>query len=59
MYTQIIFDSYLLSTKLPYDEWVLGAISLYLDILNLLLFVLQLLTEAQQREQRRQQQRQG
>lgn len=52
----IIFDTWLLSQKLPYDEWVLGAISLYLDIANLVIFILQLLAEAQQRERQRQQQ---
>ena len=45
----------MLSTKLPYDEWILGSISLYLDILNLFLFILQLLADAQRREQQRQQ----
>lgn len=43
----------MLMEKLPYDEWVLGAISLYLDIINLFLFLLQMLAETQRREERR------
>lgn len=41
----ILFDTWMLSNKLPYDEWVLASISLYLDIINLFLFILQLLSE--------------
>ena len=29
---------------LPYDDYVVGAINLYLDFINLFLFILQLLT---------------
>lgn len=54
---QIIFDTWLLSEKLPPDAYILGAISLYLDILNLLLYVIQLLAETRAREE--QQQRRG
>ncbi len=34
--------------RLAYDEYVLGAIELYLDFINLFLFILQLLTGGQQ-----------
>jgi protein lifeguard len=39
----ILFDTSLIMQRLSYDEYVLGAISLYLDILNLFIFLLDLL----------------
>eukprot|EP00640_Fibrocapsa_japonica_P003650 CAMPEP_0113935702 /NCGR_PEP_ID=MMETSP1339-20121228/2806_1 /TAXON_ID=94617 /ORGANISM="Fibrocapsa japonica" /LENGTH=299 /DNA_ID=CAMNT_0000937943 /DNA_START=96 /DNA_END=995 /DNA_ORIENTATION=+ /assembly_acc=CAM_ASM_000762 len=39
----IIFDTWLITKKLSYDDYILGAINLYLDIINLFLFILQLL----------------
>lgn len=47
----IIFDTWLLAEKLPYDEWILACVSLYLDIINLFLFLLQLLSESQRRRE--------
>lgn len=39
----IVYDTFILSKKLSPDEYILGAISLYLDIVNLFLFLIQLL----------------
>jgi FtsH-binding integral membrane protein len=39
----IVYDTFLISKRLSPDEYILGAISLYLDIINLFLFILQLL----------------
>lgn len=40
----IVFDTYLITQKYSYDDAILASISLYLDILNLFLFILRLLT---------------
>jgi len=39
----ILFDTHQITTYLAYDDYVLGAINLYLDFVNLFLFVLQCL----------------
>ena len=40
----VLFDTWLIMHKLGCDDYVLGAIMLYLDIVNLFLFILQLLS---------------
>lgn len=40
----VLYDTHAITTYLCYDDYVLGAINLYLDFINLFLFVLQLLT---------------
>lgn len=40
----IVFDVWLAANRLSYDEWVLASVNLYLDIINLMLMILQLLT---------------
>ncbi|GAA6018547.1 hypothetical protein JCM10207_007213 [Rhodosporidiobolus poonsookiae] len=45
----IIFDTHLLLNRLHVDDWVLACVSLYLDILNLFLQILRLLSDAQDR----------
>ena len=39
----ILFDTTMIMSYLPYDDYVVGAINLYLDFINLFLFILQLL----------------
>ncbi|RDB25230.1 Bax inhibitor 1 [Hypsizygus marmoreus] len=39
----IVYDTYLISAKLSPDEFIMGAISLYLDFINLFLNILRLL----------------
>mmetsp|Transcript_20366 Transcript_20366/g.37925 ORF Transcript_20366/g.37925 Transcript_20366/m.37925 type:complete len:246 (-) Transcript_20366:37-774(-) len=39
----IIFDTYLLMSKYTYDQYIPAAINLYLDIINLFLFILRIL----------------
>ena len=39
----IIYDTYLITRKLGYDDYIVAAIELYLDMLNLFLFLLSLL----------------
>ena len=41
----IIVDTQMIMRKLSSDEYVLGAINLYLDILNLFLYILRILGE--------------
>jgi hypothetical protein len=41
----IVYDTYMIMQRLGPDEWVHGSISLYLDILNLFLYILQILGE--------------
>ena len=36
----IIFDTWSITTYLSYDDYVLGAVNLYLDFINLFLFLL-------------------
>ena len=40
----VLFDTWSITTYLSYDDYVLGAINLYLDFINLFLFILQLLS---------------
>ena len=40
----IIFDTWQIAERLGYDDHILASITLYLDILNLFLFILQLLS---------------
>lgn len=40
----IVYDTHLIINRLTYDEYILGAINLYLDFINMFLFVLQLLS---------------
>ena len=40
----IIYDTYLITSKLGYDDYIIAAIELYLDIVNLFLFLLSLLS---------------
>ena len=39
----VVYDTYLILKRLGPDDWILGAISLYLDIINLFLYILQIL----------------
>ncbi|KAI5478343.1 bax inhibitor family protein [Pseudohyphozyma bogoriensis] len=45
----IVFDTHLLLKRLSVEDWVLACISLYLDILNLFLQILRLLSDIQDR----------
>ncbi|KAM3571811.1 hypothetical protein VYU27_006149 [Nannochloropsis oceanica] len=47
----IVFDTYMLMEKLDYSEWLLASISLYLDIINLFIFILQMLVESRRRQE--------
>ena len=40
----IIYDTFLITSKLGYDDYIIAAIELYLDIVNLFLFLLSLLS---------------
>ena len=40
----IIFDTWQITERLGYDDHILASITLYLDILNLFLFILRLLS---------------
>jgi len=40
----VVYDTWLITTRLSYDEHILGAISLYLDFINLFLMILRLLS---------------
>ena len=40
----IIYDTYLITSKLGYDDYIIAAIELYLDVVNLFLFLLSLLS---------------
>ena len=42
----IIYDTYLITRKLGYDDYIVAAIELYLDILNLFMHILQLFVSA-------------
>lgn len=41
----IVYDTHMIMTRVGYDDYILGTIMLYLDILNLFLFILQLLSD--------------
>ncbi|GAA5841223.1 hypothetical protein JCM11251_003238 [Rhodosporidiobolus azoricus] len=45
----IIFDTYLIMNRMHVDDWVLACVSLYLDLLNLFLQILRLLSDSQDR----------
>ncbi|KPV77854.1 uncharacterized protein RHOBADRAFT_41853 [Rhodotorula graminis WP1] len=45
----IIFDTHLLFNRLHVDDWVVACVSLYLDIVNLFLQILRLLSDVQER----------
>ncbi|EPQ57002.1 UPF0005-domain-containing protein [Gloeophyllum trabeum ATCC 11539] len=45
----IVYDTYLINSRLSPDEFILGAISLYLDFINLFLNILRLLNDLQDR----------
>jgi len=45
----IIFDTYIITKKLSPDEFIMGAVSLYLDFINLFLSVLRLLNNIEER----------
>ncbi|KAK4706041.1 protein lifeguard, partial [Phenoliferia sp. Uapishka_3] len=45
----IVFDTHMLLNRLHIDDWVLACVSLYLDILNLFLQILRLLSDIQER----------
>jgi len=40
----VVYDTWLITQRLSYDEHILGAIELYLDFINLFLMILRLLT---------------
>jgi len=40
----IIFDTFLITQKLGYDDYILASVTLYLDLVNLFLFILRLLS---------------
>ncbi|KAJ1461380.1 inhibitor of apoptosis-promoting Bax1-domain-containing protein [Pelagophyceae sp. CCMP2097] len=39
----IVFDTWLITQKLGYDDYILAAVTLYLDLINLFLYILQIL----------------
>jgi FtsH-binding integral membrane protein len=45
----IVYDTYLINRRLSPDEYIMGAISLYLDFVNLFLSILRLLNSLQDR----------
>jgi len=45
----IVYDTYMINAKLSPDEFIMGAISLYLDFINLFLSILRLLNNVQER----------
>ena len=40
----IVYDTWVITNTLSYDEYVIGAINLYLDFVNLFLMILRLLS---------------
>ena len=42
----IVYDVHMLMHKLSPEEYILAAINLYLDIINLFLYILRILSEA-------------
>jgi len=40
----VVYDTWVITQKLSYDEYILGAINLYLDFINLFLMILRLLS---------------
>jgi len=45
----VVYDTYLINRRLSPDEYIMGAISLYLDFINLFLNILRLLNNLQDR----------
>lgn len=45
----IVYDTYMINKRLSPDEYIMGAISLYLDFINLFINILRLLNNAQER----------
>ncbi|KAG6873444.1 hypothetical protein C0995_015533 [Termitomyces sp. Mi166 len=45
----IVYDTYIINAKLSPDEFIMGAISLYLDFINLFLNILRLLNNVEER----------
>ncbi|KAH9961273.1 UPF0005-domain-containing protein [Russula dissimulans] len=45
----VVYDTYLINKRLSPDEYILGAISLYLDFINLFLNILRILSNMQER----------
>ncbi|KAF7975879.1 hypothetical protein HWV62_8281 [Athelia sp. TMB] len=45
----IVYDTYVINRRLSPDEFIMGAISLYLDFINLFLSILRLLNDLQER----------
>ncbi|KIJ49475.1 hypothetical protein M422DRAFT_27841 [Sphaerobolus stellatus SS14] len=45
----IVFDTYMINNRLSPDEFIVGAISLYLDFINLFLSILRILNDIQDR----------
>jgi len=45
----IVYDTYIINAKLSPDEFIMGAISLYLDFINLFLSILRLLNNVSER----------
>ena len=40
----IVFDTYMITQRLGYDDYIVAAIELYLDVINLFLYILQFLS---------------
>jgi len=40
----VVYDTWLITQRLSYDEYIFGAVNLYLDFINLFLFILRLLS---------------
>ncbi|QRV94201.1 inhibitor of apoptosis-promoting Bax1 protein [Ceratobasidium sp. AG-Ba] len=45
----IVFDTYIITKKLSPDEFIMGAVSLYLDFINLFISILRLLNDIEDR----------
>jgi FtsH-binding integral membrane protein len=45
----IVYDTYNINKRLSPDEFIMGSISLYLDFINLFLYILRLLNDLQDR----------
>jgi|SRR5712671_2203495 len=45
----VVYDTYLINKRLSPDEYIMGAISLYLDFINLFLNILRILSNMQER----------
>ena len=45
----IIYDTYMIAERLDPEDYIVGAIELYLDLVNLFLYILRILSELQRR----------